>query len=257
VNIEVRDWLPASIASHELVATRIAEAVSTWSRRWFAKGAVRLGDLTPVGAGARDFTQGDWRVHADAVAMRLSHAMIQRLQEAALDVGLEGVILSEADRQLIAGFTDKVLDDLALLIQGLLGEAASLPMVTAVDLSQQGGVVAELADDRGPLLTLALPQAALIRLCKLNLSVSGAAKIELGGLVTAILPSELMIEASVGVARMSLADLRGLEVGDVVVLDRAWADGGVISLAGSNQPFARCKLGQSDDSVALILQALQ
>ena len=83
-------------------------------------------------------------------------------------------------------------------------------------------------------------------------AAGGSASGQLDSLVSAIGATEVQIEARLGRAEISLADLRGLRTGDILVLDTAIEQGASLSVAG--QQIARASLTEVDGRHALSVQ---
>jgi flagellar motor switch/type III secretory pathway protein FliN len=64
----------------------------------------------------------------------------------------------------------------------------------------------------------------------------------------------MTLEALLGEAEVSLAELQGLAAGDVLVLGAALSDPGSIRLVNAGATVARAKLTEIDGAFALVLQ---
>ena len=255
---DVREWLPTGAFEADDVRSAIADVVDQWSRRWFAAAPLAVAKLAFTPGGLPQDSDGAWTIHHQAVAVRLSRMMTGRLLERALDISFDGLVLSEVDRRVLVVFTQNVVADLAASLERLIGdvgERRSPPATIADPFDAFGGVVVHLTDGRDPLLSLAVPFQAMVKLCKSRLTAPRRRGKAPARIAAALAPTHVTIEATLGRARMSLADLRGLAPGDVVVLDAALEDGGEIALVNSNKAIARAKLSQVDGCLALTLQA--
>jgi hypothetical protein len=255
---EARDWLPPGAIDGAGVRDRVADAVGDWSARWFAASRVQVSDLVQAKGGARDDADGDWRVHRGGIALRQSRMMSQRLQEQALGQSFDGLLLSEVDRRVLAGFSQALMSDLTESLEilfGLTGEARPTPAVVPDLFGPQGGFVFTLSDGRDPLLSVGVPAAAMVALAKSALPPPPRPARPGGTLVAALASTGVTLEACLGRADLSLAEVRDLARGDVIVLDTALNDGGEITLSGEDAPFLHAALGHLDGHLALTILA--
>jgi hypothetical protein len=260
VSADVRDWLPIGAAAGELVRSTVTRAIVQWSERWFASGGLGVGSVSAVCGGERAGDEGDdWRIYQTRVAIRYSPSMASRLLDRALGMRLEGLPFTESDRRVLSSFTQRLIEDLAVSVEielGVKGEPQEQPRFTADPLHPLGGAIVRFSDGRDQLLALAIPLDVIATLYKSELPKSGAKRDDLTSLSVALRPEDIVLEATIGHARMSVLDLRGLEPGDVIVLDTCIDRGGEIALASGGLPFARVGVGEDGGRLALELQTL-
>ena len=227
--------------------------MATWARRWFGARPVAVTSFVTLAGPPPPDIDGDWRRHADLVAVKHSRVANSRLLERALDLSLEGLVLSEIDRRVIAALAQRVIEDLAATLKAALDVGtAALPD----PLGPFGCALIGIAEGRDQLLTVAIPLEALVRLRKAELAPASRSANPLAGVSEALQPTTVVLEASLGKVKLSLAELQGLSPGDIVVLDRVIEDGGEISLIESDVVFARATLsGSPNGHLALTVQA--
>jgi hypothetical protein len=255
-----RDWLPLDVARRDAVRAVVDEALSVWSRLWLPRRRIAVSAWDAVAREARTTaTDGaGWRLVGSAIALSCSPRAASRVLGWALDVSLDDVVLSEADRRVIEGFEQQLFRDLVAQVEralGIAGEGRAQPLGVADPFDALGGVVASLSDSgSGALLTLAIPMAVLLPFCRRSLPRPAAATTPLVGRLAALGPAAVGLEAWLGQADLTLAELRHLAPGDVLVLDRPRDSAAEISLPGSASVFATAALTDVDGRRALVLQ---
>lgn len=176
----------------------------------------------------------------------------------ALDAQLDHLVLKKADRRLLDSFEQKLLADLARKIELAFGIEPSVGSRGAIKnpFGKLGGVAITLAGDNAlPLLSIGIPLQIVLPLCRSSLGPVERKPAQLASFAHALGCADMAIEATLGHAEISVADLRGLAAGDVLVLTRALNDAVQVSLSGSDTAFARGKLIDLDGQIAIALEA--
>lgn len=253
----VRNWLPLDFVTRGPVTSKIEGAVAAWSARWFVRERVNATRFAAQAGGGQD--AGGWRWQTGPVAINVSAAAKARLLDAALDARLQQLEVTVADRRLLDLFEASLLDDLICSVETALDAGKSSPYEACSPGSPygaKGGLRVILTDALGAdLLTLAVPYEALLPHSLALLGRDRPVAPPLESLTTALGPSSVTVEGSLGQVEVPLRDLSSLAPGDVLVLDKALEADLDICLAGSDRPVARARLTQVDGHVALILQA--
>lgn len=249
---DVRAWLPRSAATSDVIRTGLEAAVADWRGRWFAKGDIRLADL--AASERRPAQVGEETIQGDSVSLTLLAKSKARLLQLALDKRLEGLTLTEADRKVLDGFADRLWRSLIDLVEQSL-ELASPDPGGAIPYAKipSEGIAATLSDGRDALLTLWTPLSSALPTIKASLP---ARRLHTAGLThpgDAISANSVTLEASLGGAVVSLADLQSFEAGDVIVLDTPMSDG--IALASGDTEIARGALSHVGGRLSLTLCA--
>lgn len=262
---EAQTWLPLGVATRDAVQAAIGRAVADWADLWFPRPQVAVSGFKPTMGEPRDDADGSgWRVYRKTVAISCPRRSGSRLAGWALDAPLADLSPRKGDRRLLELFERTLIEDLALKVElalGVDGPAAApasvhpQPQVLRNPFGKLGGVAVALTEDFGaPLLSLAIPLAALLPLCRASLAPAARKPAALASFAQALGSADLTIEATLGNAEVPVADLRALAPGDVLVLQRGLADAVDVSLAGSETTFARAKLIDLDGQMALALQ---
>lgn len=249
----VREWLPAEAMAGEAVRSALDAAVRQWSSRFLGRSALGVDMLKPSRRLANERYDGaEWRSLSAYVAVSASSQAVSRLGQLAFGV-LSHVTQTEHDRLLSKVFEKKLLLSLAEAIETALGIVGDRPATNAIPADASGGV-ALISDQSGArVLHLAISSRALIPFCKRSLAPAPRARRPLKDLASALSPTEVVVEASLGRAEVSLDDLRSISPGDVIVLDRALDQPVEIHIKGAGGHVAQARLIEIEGRMALTL----
>jgi hypothetical protein len=257
---ECRDWLPVSIAERDGVREPIERATAEWIEAWFPRASIRVSSYqASLREPQFDGDDGHWEGFGDAVSLRVSRRTSVWLLGRALDCKLDPVIWNETDRQLLQSFEQELLWDLIERIGhgiGLEKSPRSTPTPLARPYGALGGVlvgVSEIA--KGPHLWLAIPLEALTGFCRASMPQPARRPARLHSLRSALGQSPVHIEAKLAEAKISLADLKHLAPGDVLILNSRIDVGAEIVVSGSQYALARGELTEHEGHKALALRA--
>ncbi len=249
----VREWLPPGAAESGAVRRLVGEAVGQWAAKWFVRA-----EAAPAGfaatRGAAPHRACGWR-SGGAAATSQSAAETLRLAGLALGADPEQLVLSEADRDLIDRFTAAVAADLAAsLDRALRLEPAAAGTSTEDPFADEGGLVFTITDRaERPLLQAAIPAAAMVPFLKGAIAPPRRSASPLARLGRSFESTAVKVEARLGAATLPLGELAGLAVGDVLILDRAVADGAELAIAPAGPPFAHGAVVPDERAVSLLL----
>lgn len=250
----VRDWLPLLAATGPRVRDALERAVDDWSGRWFASARLSRNTVEPRSAGAPRLTSG-WLLYDDAVALPAERPDALRLAGAALGADPEGVVLSEADRDILGHLATEILADLAATLARSLGLAESngAPPVPSMDPLEGGpGIVLQVFDANGrALVQAALSLGLLVPFLKAKIPARSAPA--LARIDGALGRTSTRLHIRLGDTRLSLGELADLSAGDVVILDRTIEAGAQVAIgAGRGGAFASATLEPEDGGTRLI-----
>lgn len=253
----VQEWLPLGVVTRGPVTSKVGQAIADWSARWFVRERITATRFVAQTGGAQNGS--GWRRLTGPVAINASLAATARLLDAALDARTDQLAATVADRRLLDLFEASLLEDLNRSVEAALEAADSGPPEArspGSPFGAMGGLSVILTDTSGTdLLALAIPYEVLLPHCIASLDRDQPAGGALRSLTTALGPSPVTVEASLGQVEVPLRDLGSLAPGDVLVLDKALEADLDICLAGSDRLVARARLTQIDGHVALVLQA--
>lgn len=250
----IRNWLPLGAAAGPRVRDALERAVDDWSGKWFAGARVQLVAVEPRSAGAPRLSAG-WLIYREAVAVPVDGTDAIRVAGLALGGDPEGLVLSEADLDILGRLSTEILADLAAMLASALGlpkrtDASPAPCVDP--LEGDAGIVLRIQDVRGRgIAQAALPLGALVPFLKA--SIPAGPTPDLARIDGALGRTRTRLDIRLGETRLSLGELAGLTSGDVVILDRTIEAGAEVAVAaGRGQAFARATLEPDDDGTRLI-----
>jgi len=250
----VRDWLPANAAENDRVKAALDEIVERWARAWFSHTVLNVSGLVSfLQSAPRVEADAGWRVGVSGLAVSASGRARARLCDWALNVRLSDHALTDVDQQLLERFEDKILEDLQARLEASLGSALTEGGPDG-PFGDRGGVVATVSEPiGGGLLSIAVPLAAVLSLCRPP-SRPRSRTGRLDKIVDSIAPLPMTLDVLLGEAEVSLAELHGLAAGDVLVLGAALSDPGSVRLVNAGATVVRAKLTEIDGAVALVMQ---
>ncbi|WP_157215374.1 hypothetical protein [Flavisphingomonas formosensis] len=229
----VRPWLPASALSVERVRAALAAPLDAWTQRWFAQAAITLSACQPA-ARLAAVPESTVRIaHATSTSAILLPARGKRhLIEAVLDISLSDVTVSEDDHRLLDAFARRICEDLLDRL-GASGEAPA-PGATSLRLTISHG--------RDELLHLDCADTLIIAHIR-RARRPAAQPPKLTGRWQALGGQPVAAVALAGRAQLSLEELKGLAVGDVVLLEGAVNGRAALSFPPSGAIMAQATLG--------------
>jgi flagellar motor switch/type III secretory pathway protein FliN len=253
---DARVWLPLGAAAHAAVQAAIGSAVAAWSERWFAKRRVMVLSYTPTPAAGASLEPMGWRIFPGGVAISPSRTTTARLLGWALDVAYEQTLLTETDRELVRMFEAKAVEDLVLTLQAALGMEPTVEGAGSADqpFAELGGLLLMLGSEEGiPLMAAGLPLERLAKLCRSRVGRRATTSAPPQDRIAALARVPIRLEAELGRVELSLADLAGLAVGDVLVLDAAVEGGEGITLSSGGKRFAHAALTDLNGRPAVVV----
>lgn len=238
-------WLPPGTSFGRL-DRRIAQVVRTWSRAWFGGDA----DIVPGGT-LRESAWGKARPRHCA-----RHAWLLVPEEATRTLGrlalhLEpGAQETEADRAAL----DLVgADCLKALGEALLGDLGmeGIAREAVNPVAPAAGAIWKIEYARSSLrLGFLLPEAERSALL-LRLLPPVEHRPQVVAPDIALAPLEVALTASLGTCGVTLAELRSLSAGDVLVLDRDLSAASPLAIGGSRAPSGSCTIAREADRLLL------
>jgi flagellar motor switch/type III secretory pathway protein FliN len=240
-----RAWLPKDAFSLEAVGACLSGPLSAWAERWFVRtpaavAAVRAGEPTAAAPAPQSLN-----IEGVNAALELSGRGKRRLLEAALDIDLADQPLSEGDRRLLDAFAQKIAQDLV----SALDETLSIDD----DGATGAPVVSTIAVGGHDVFSLLVSDHVLAPLIKARVVDSCPPARPLIRRIEALKRTKLNAHGFLGRAELGLDELESLNVGDVLVLDRALAEPVELRLAGRETAMARGRLCQDGGLVAIQL----
>jgi flagellar motor switch/type III secretory pathway protein FliN len=226
---EPRDWLPLSILDANFPAEALDVAVAQWWADWAGPPAMpllgwRCGTAEPAAPGAR----ADALVLARLGAILLGHA--------------DDSVATAEDRRVVEAVASAAIADLdARLARILPGPAnGTAPARWRGTLSLDDTAIAIVVTD-----------ASLAR--RLRAERPAASRTPIASLAALLAPTEVEASVALGRCRLTLADVDGRAVGDVLVLDTPADAPLTLALDGVACPSLACRLSPVDGLVRATL----
>lgn len=219
--ISWRPWLPESALGEAGLDQALAEVARQWSTKWFARKSARL--LSGLGE-AKDPSADagfSWRMLEGDVAIGVSALATGRLAALMLDEAVPeapGI----GDQRVIDQLTDTALQDLGRRLAETLGLSPTARWREAGDADRPVFARARRCqlgvDIATPLLQIIVSGDALVARAKSRAS-RGPAPARLARIAEGLAQQRTEVAARLGRCSLTLADLAGLAIGDVLVLD--------------------------------------
>jgi flagellar motor switch/type III secretory pathway protein FliN len=260
VTSSVREWLPLEIVGHTAVRAALADAVEAWSDHWFRRHRLTVGSIVAATAGSAARDGGwSWKRFGEAVAINLSANSPTPFAAWLLDGEGDPLLTSAADRVILDDLETTMLADLATRIEQNLGMAGAMQdgvAEIADPLGEDGGAVVGLKEASGAaVLRLAIPRPVMAGFVKTKAPRRRPAAHRPDPRVEALRATEVRLEACLGAAELSLADLQNLAPGDVLVLDTRLDGLAALTVEGGVSPLAAARVANTDGRLSLTLQA--
>ena len=235
---QVRDWLPEQAFTEEAAELILREPLSLWSSRWFMRASVAVRSARV----SRANTQAAQGIHVRGTSseLRLSGRGKRALLEAALTTDLSTMILTESDHKVLDSFTTEIVSDLLATLDSIGAGFSAEPFFSVV-LSLAGAEMAVL-DLSGP---------AFIPVLKKAMSTARKPAQKPRSRIEALKQTSLRAEGYLGRAELTLNDLKGLGIGDVIVLEKTLKDPVELRLPGTHQLVKRGKLIRTTETVSI------
>lgn len=243
-----RPWLPDGALDRPATDAALADAARRWSAKWFAQGQVRpLGAIAPLTlpAGA-----AEWLALEDGPAIALQTGTRDALAAMMLDGTPDARFVTDADRAVAYDLSSACIDDLCRRIAQLFRLPGDSPWSKVAaeavpDLARPRGCGLG-ADAHAPLLHLLASTELMIALVKSGLPPP-TRDAPLPPRLTGLATQRIALAAALGRCRLSLVDFAGLEVGDVLVFDRATSAPLDLCIGESGAPIGKCTVARTDD----------
>lgn len=239
----VLDWLPDEAFSGPTLTGLFSGPVNAWAAEWFAGATVVVAAVAgreplPAQPGVQQFQHG-------CITLSLLGAGKRRVLEAVLGLDLAQQTLTEADRHILDVLATEIVEDLGKRLQTELGasDAPTTDRCSTLVLSMAGR----------ELLAFRCPKHLLVPLLKKRSIPSVSKRGGLGSRMKALGGMPVVAEALLGHVELAVADIEGLAVGDVLVLDRSLTEPAELRLAGAERIFARGKVQRNNNRTAIQL----
>jgi hypothetical protein len=239
----VRFWLPKDAITGDIATAALSNHLARWGEPWFGARKISVARLR------RD----EVVPHASVLETRGTAASVEiagdrkrRLLEALLDIDLTQEMRTEGDNHVL----DALLAEVSAELVGALDE---LSAGTSVSPDEDNNVRATITAGAREILDIIVPEAALVPLIKAQIGIAPAANRAFAVRTAGLKGMRVTARATLGHAELSVADVRGLAPGDVLVLDRSLNQPVELCLAEGGSVFARGVLRKSETGISIQL----
>jgi flagellar motor switch/type III secretory pathway protein FliN len=240
----VRDWLPRQAFEEDAVRAALDEVVAAWSAAWISGAAARISAVRARRAASApepNTIQAKGRV----ASAELSPLGKRQLLEAVLGANLSMERLRTGDHKVLEALARQMIEDLTLRLDRAF--------VRAGPCAGEPELLMMLALAEREFLALAVHEHVLVPALRVRLGGANPASPVPHSRAKALGPMQLAIQAVLGRAELTMQELEGLGIGDVVVLDRDLNEPVELRLTGVESPLARGKLIRSGTHVSIQL----
>lgn len=247
------DWLPSNASDDSRISDLIDQSVQLWSKRWFARVGFGFSQLATHKRGSRAATgKVVWKPYDSGMAVGLAEGTHNALARMALDGRKDNTGLSSNDQSLLDKYAKAILSDLvyalaealAIKPQGAGAATGSFDDGEYLEINLKNGAA-------GPVVKIAMASNVIVPLLK-SFAQSQARGAPVSVPISALIEAErLAVRSVLGSAVMSVADVRSLGIGDVIVLDTKLDDPVDLVSRKSGQMFAAAQISQNEGAMKL------
>ena len=246
------EWLPVEALVDPRLNARLDEAVSSWGERWL--GSVSAFEITGFGLrkpiAKLPAIPVDWRATETGISCVWSEQLALKFGLVIVDSKDRNRPRSKSDKALLTGLAWEVLLDLTDLFAKTLRLEAGLHGLSA-DYEKQIGWRVNSITKLLPELEFKVPASALVPARKALIGSNTAIYAAEDRLSDLCANTSLPIQAVLGAANMSWSECRGLEAGDVVILDQLLGMPFPLTAQKSRSEVCKVSLSQHEDQLRL------
>lgn len=245
----MKTWLPESALEQCSPEPLLLRVLRQWGGHWLVDGEPGVApiyyDNCPLPSASVK-----WR-SSDIASIAYRDGSLWALASAMLGCSIVPVSLQPSDRKILELLTGTAIDDLLHRLTELVSPTAKASAPSSSPVELDGCAWWEVSLAPGKLLfKLAITSDLLVQLIKRELPV--ADKIALGSIAEGLAGQNVALSAELGRCDISLADLKGLGVGDVLVLDRLTEAPVDVIVNDRSAPF-RASLDERDGYATLTI----
>ena len=234
----VRDWLPISALTDQVMRARCVDVVNTWSQRWSRSPALGVQEFT-VRPNCRLFRDEEQRI-GSPVELAWSEDRALDLAYWALAITAPFAPLTTDDRAVLVGLGEDIALDLCSTLAREFAIDPEPQRSNMTGLSAMVALVLEFPERKGE-LCLFLKAHDLVRYRKTRCATEPARSHQRLRLPLSVFPeTEIEFQAVLGRSQLSLRDLRSAETGDVIKLDTQLGNPIELVRSGDKQAVMSC-----------------
>lgn len=237
------NWLPDSGYTPAAIGMAFGDLFQSWSARWF-EGRVSVATVITSSTGQHlpQVTQID--VSGSTCTATALGCVKRVLLEKLLGLSLQGCSLNETDHRVLDALGREAMNDLVARTDSWIEKRRDLG---------DHQITVGLCADGAEILQLHLPRGVLAAAIKSATEPLMASPADLTRRNAVLADTGVMVDAVLGMGKISFGELSELAIGDVLLLDRATDSAADLRLVASGALLAAGQLSHNDDHVVLTL----
>lgn len=246
MTLAMQSWLPESALEQCSPEPLLGRVLQQWSEHWLNDARPELVALY----------QDDWPLFSASLKWRSSggHCIAYRepahvLASAMLGCSITAATLQPTDRRILESLTTAAVDDLLGRVADISGGERQLLSSSPIDPATCAWWEISLAPGK-PAFKLAVDTSALAHMIKSGLPKAEQAALE--PVRSGLARQDVRLEAHLGRCSISLAELKELGVGDVLVLDQL-SDTPIAVMVDSRPTPFRANLDEIEGRAVLVV----
>ncbi|MEQ1809128.1 MAG: FliM/FliN family flagellar motor C-terminal domain-containing protein [Terricaulis sp.] len=243
-SFDARAWAPECAVRDGRLTARVSGLAEIWVRDWFSSDP-RLSVTTDFGLALRRSGETDLCWQAEGLLFVVSRRGLSSMGAAM--AGFSNPIARAEDDAFLQAVAETGVTELWLSLMNLFGTAMALGRKNGSYLDKAARMVGRFGDCAFEIFItqdrLAAARKALAQPSK-HLSPPAAR-------ADAVARQTLDLSVLIGGASLGLQEMKGLSIGDVIVLDRSTGDDLELTLNGRRASNMSCQLDRDDARIAL------
>jgi flagellar motor switch/type III secretory pathway protein FliN len=239
---EVHIWLPPEFISQPALNAALAELLGAWTKEWFTAAITdaTIVDMTDL---QKTIVKRDYAYEGEFLQAYVPQRSRGLLLNGALGYRIEQEFCNESDNLLLDALVERIISDLIERFENRMGQFAAS--------ANEQRLALKIGFSDEALCTLVAPAQAFAPLIKEIADRSDPSRTKPARRRDALASLPVDLEAVLGTAEVSVDDVHGLAVGDILLLD-APADGMAdLRIINTTQKIISGKIGRLGSSATL------
>ena len=245
-------WLPSDAVNISAIYEEVSAAITGWSARWFPDLKINVTEFCVGAAIDAQLIEERPNAIAKGIDLRMTRNECDHLLSQLLGADVPIMETNNAGTLVLDRLLEDCLSDLSAAMTDIFDGAAD-SVSTEAGVSGETVYRANLVDQNDIKIGLLfISRAAIIAFSKRRIPQTKAEG-EIVSRWLAVDDTKLEVDSRVGGATISFSDLEGIQIGDVIALDRGLTD--KVDLSINHRMVARqsCWLDSSHEGLSLVL----
>lgn len=255
--MHARPWLPANATKDGVLTRALTDVAELWAARWFSAPKPISVRMSEAARQSLPSESTRWVSPGGGILLALSPSAHTPIGCALLNLETGAQKLSSNDHSLLQRLSHKCVEDFANDVARLFGTA---PLARLDQREQLSGLrFSYTLGAASQLLDLFVDESHAIsarRSLITTATITGAAR-PLRSRKEAIAQQKIRVGAMIGSSQLGLGDLRTLQCGDVLVLDRGPADRLNVAIDGAARRETACTITRDGGELLMRLEATE